>query len=480
MKLYKLSIFLLTVLVASSCKKLIDIPETDLIAGEISLKTVTNNEAAIIGAYGGLSTEMAILMNSTFSDEVATAGEFYNAQSTHEWLYSSTDVGLRDNFTAINPHYRTIDRVNRVIIRLPNADSTAVGDNVKRARLRGEALFLRAYSHFELFRYYSGNYNADGLGMFYLETPDLEPQGRIKMGEYFQKMNADITEAKTLLPTALTDITRATVAAANALHARIALYQREWANAETYATAAINAVPLATMAQFPGIWTDANAAEQSFRIIRSNNVGARLGSLYRGISANVGGAIQIGTVTWKPSEKLWNSYDQANDVRFSSYLINEPLLVGTSRQAHLIYKYWGTGLATASENVNHVKVYRTGEMYLIRAEARAEQNKITGANSAESDLNALRAARINGYVNEVFATKDAVITAIMNERFKELPYEGHRFWDLKRRGLPVQRLAIDAPSATGATLPANDYRFVLPIPQAEILVNPVIQQNPGY
>jgi hypothetical protein len=38
------------------------------------------------------------------------------------------------------------------------------------------------------------------------------------------------------------------------------------------------------------------------------------------------------------------------------------------------------------------------------------------------------------------ATKDAAITAILEERFKELPFEGHRFWDLKRRNLPVSRL----------------------------------------
>ena len=77
-------------------------------------------------------------------------------------------------------------------------------------------------------------------------------------------------------------------------------------------------------------------------------------------------------------------------------------------------------------------------------------------------------------------TKDVLIDAIMNERFKELPFEGHRFWDAKRRNLPINRLAADARTAASTTLPAGNFRFILPIPNSEILANPKIQQNPGY
>ncbi len=476
-KIIYLFSLLLVMAGVSSCKKLLEIKESDAIAGEAALRTVTFVEQAVIGAYAGLGVEMSILLNSTLSDEVATAGEFYNAATTHEWQYGNTDVGIRDNFTAINPNYTIINRVNTALAALPGADSTKVGDEVKRRILRGEALFLRAYAHFELFRYYCANYDADGLAMPYMETSTIVPQARIKMGPYFQKLNADLTEAKGLLPNNLTDLNRATVAAANALHARVALYQRDWVNAETYASAVISAVPLASRANFPGIWTDANTNEVVMRLIRTTQVGGRIGSLFRGVSAN---ASNVGTVTWRPSNKLWDSYDQANDVRFTSYLRDEPLLTAASRQSRVVFKYWGTGIATTNENVNNGKVFRVAEMYLIRAEARAEQNKVSGANSAESDLNTLRAARINGYTNEVFSNKDAVITAIITERFKELPFEGHRFFDLKRRGLPVQRLVSDAPNAGATTLSANNFRFTLPIPQVEMLANPLMVQNAGY
>jgi hypothetical protein len=479
MKLNKIIIAALSLSIASvSCKKLLTVPETDLIAGETALSTITFAEQAVIGVYQAMNVEMDILLNSVFADEVAKS-EFYNAVTTHEWQYGPADVGLRDSYTGIAWQYRIVNRANVVLAALPGSDSTKVGDEVKRVRLKGEALFLRAFAHFEAFRYYCGNYDPAGLAMPYMEVSSLEPTPRIKMDVFFQKLNADLVAAKSLVPNNLTDVDRVTVAAVAGLQARVALYTRDWVNAETFASEYINAVPLASAAQFPGIWTDANAAEQAFRLKRTATIGGRIGSLFRGTSASAtaGG---IGLVTWKPSEKLWSSYDQVNDVRFASYLKDEPILSGGGRPSRLIQKYAGTTYATATENVANGKPFRTGEMYLIRAEARAEQNKFTGANSAESDINALRAARITGYVNVVFASKQAAIDAMMLERFKELPYEGHRFFDLKRRGLGVDRLAADAPSAAGTSLAAGNFRFVMPIPLPEITTNPLMAQNPGY
>lgn len=458
-----------------SCKKVIDVKETDLIAGEVALQTVNNNHQAIIGAYAGLNLEMAILWNAVVSDEVRVS-EFYNSATVHEWQYGPTDVPIRDAFTAINPLYRVIDRVNRVLQALPEATATAgASDEALRTRLKGEALFLRAFAHFELVRYYSGNYDPNGLAMTYMEVPSLGNTTRTTMGPYFQKIIADVTEAKNLLPAGVPDVYRANKVAAAGLQARVALYMRDWQNAVTYSTEYINAIPLATQANFRGIWTDANNDELAFKLRRTSAIGGRVGSLFRGTSAS---STNIGTVTWRPSDKIWNSYDQVNDVRFSSYFKTEPLLVAAGRPARLIKKYEGGPYGTPTENVADVKVFRTAEMYLIRAEAKAELNDLAGATQ---DINTLRAARITGYVPiATFASKQDAIDAIMLERFKELAYEGHRFWDLKRRNLPVNRLPADAPNTSSVTLPAGNFRFTLPIPQSEINANPTMQQNPGY
>ncbi|HNR73424.1 MAG TPA: RagB/SusD family nutrient uptake outer membrane protein [Cyclobacteriaceae bacterium] len=479
-KIYSFLLLALSVMWSSSCSDYLDFKETDLIAGDVALKTVANNESAIMGAYGGVDNLMGVLLNSVFSDEVKTAGEFYNASTTHEWKYGPADVGLRDSYTAIDPQYRVIDRVNRVLALIDNADSTRVGDNTLRNRLRGEALFLRAYAHFELYRFYGAKYSPTGLAMPYMEAPSMLPQARIATAEYFQKLNRDINDAKALLPNNLTDINRANVAAANGLHARIALYEEKWADAETFATSYIDAVPLATLATFPGIWTDANTAEQAYRIVRTSSMG-RIGSLYRNTSAN---ASNIGTIVWTVSNKLYDSYADT-DIRKAAYFIVDPTLAAANRPnadrpGLIIYKYNGGAYGTTTENLVNSKVMRTSEMYLLRAEARAEQGKITGANSAESDLNTLRANRITDHVDIVLATKDQAITEILTERFKELAFEGHRFWDLKRKGLAVARLAVDAVSADGTTLPAGDFRFALPIPDPEMKANSAMVQNTGY
>ncbi len=475
MKKNKLFIVSFLLMALASCSKVIEVKETDFIGGDIALKTVANNEQGIIGAYGTLNTEMCVLINSTFADEVRVA-DFYNAGTTHEWQFGPADVGLRDNYTAFNLFYRVIDRANRVLAALPNAVSTGAADDALKLKLRGEALFLRAFSHFELYRFYSNTSVSTELAMAYMETPSLEPKARITVGPYFQKLKADLAEAKTLLPSTFTDYFRANKIVVAGLQARAALYLKEYTNAITYSTEFINAIPLASKTEFPGIWTDANNAESAFIIPRTTAT-SRMGSLYRGTSASPS---NIGTITWRPSDKLWNSYDQVNDIRFAAYLKDEPLVPSTRSSTRLVFKYAGPAGSTygsSAENVANQKVMRTGEMYLIRAEARAEGGDLTGSTL---DLNTLRAARINGYVNAVFTAKDALITAILDERFKELAFEGHRFWDLKRRNLPVTRLVQDAPTAASQTLPAGNFRFLLPIPDPEIKANPLIQQNPGY
>ncbi len=131
------------------------------------------------------------------------------------------------------------------------------------------------------------------------------------------------------------------------------------------------------------------------------------------------------------------------------------------------------------ENVVNWKVLRTGEMYLIRAEARALQGGAKEV-SGLADLNELRAARITGYTSAVL-TGQALLDEIALERRKELLGEGHRWFDLKRTTRMINR--TDAvQTSTKTTLAPTAREWVWPIPQAEIDANPNIkaQQSPGY
>ncbi|NVN17658.1 RagB/SusD family nutrient uptake outer membrane protein [Muricauda sp. HICW] len=127
-----------------------------------------------------------------------------------------------------------------------------------------------------------------------------------------------------------------------------------------------------------------------------------------------------------------------------------------------------------------IKVLRAAEVLLNKAEAQFEIDQA----AALATLNILRNARYTSYTGG--ETGQALEDAIQYERRVELSFEGHRFFDLKRRGEAVQRSNNgDLADGSGTppeilTLPAGDYRFQLPIPIDEINANPNMAQNPNY
>ena len=132
------------------------------------------------------------------------------------------------------------------------------------------------------------------------------------------------------------------------------------------------------------------------------------------------------------------------------------------------------------------KPFRLSEMYLVAAEAAAQNN-----GDASPYLNALMAKRITGYMDANYPAATAM-TTIKAERQRELLGEGFRMSDLrrwnegfKRDGNHVENPALnDFIVAAGANLgyAADDYRFTWPIPKTEMDSNPNLagQQNPGY
>ncbi len=174
-----------------------------------------------------------------------------------------------------------------------------------------------------------------------------------------------------------------------------------------------------------------------------------------------------GAAVFGASDKLIGEYDRSNDIRYSTYF--QPSVGAPGDTSFIISKYPGSS--------KDIKVVRLSEIYLDMAEGYAHQNQLAAATDT---LNALRRARIKNYTNAVFADTTAVLRAISDERFKELCFEGFRFFDLKRNSQAVNRNATDVQNLLWQNLPAGDHRFALPIPQHEIFANPGMVQNPGY
>jgi hypothetical protein len=68
---------------------------------------------------------------------------------------------------------------------------------------------------------------------------------------------------------------------------------------------------------------------------------------------------------------------------------------------------------------------------------------------------------------------------IRDERRAELSLEGHRYFDLKRWRIAVEKLdGMEVPG--GATMVFRPENYYLPFPQNEIDRNPELEQNIGY
>ena len=100
---------------------------------------------------------------------------------------------------------------------------------------------------------------------------------------------------------------------------------------------------------------------------------------------------------------------------------------------------------------------------------------------SNADLASVRSNRIIGYVHVPLPDKPTLLDAVYLERYKELCYEGQRYFDLRRRSLPIVRDVSDIGGiSTSQTLLSTDGHYLLPIPAQEVLANPNIGQNPGF
>lgn len=452
------------VLLGAGCKKQLDQQPTDSFSDTNAFISIGDVQQGALEAYNRYGTYTnAIYINSLLSDEAKlgldNAGQ---GTLTYRLQFGSDPTTGGDVTTLWNGYYSLIDQVNRVLPFVPTVTATAAQEP-RRNIIKGQLLALRAIAHFGLLQAYSKNYSPSEIGVpLMLQSNPLGQPARNTMGEVMTQIETDLTDAKALLPavtpTTFSDtvMNRVNIAA---YQARIALYKGDFANAATFATEVItaNVKPLVTGTAFAGIWTDANTNETLFRVRYPTSTA--IGALY---------TTTQGQYYIEPSSKLVASYS-ATDIRKAAYIGTGP--AGNN----YVNKHY---TSSRGGRVVDLKAIRIAEVYLIRAEALAKQ-PTPNLVGAAADLNAVRAQRITGYVDETFGTAGALVTAVLEERFKELAFEAHRFFDLKRNNLPLQRNASDA-SAAWQTLPAGDNRFVLPIPRTELNANKNIVQNPGY
>lgn len=466
-------------LTQNSCKKII---EVDVPVTNVNALNVYNNDATasavLTGIYTKLSNDNGFLSAGGFSSISLFAGlsadeiALYNFNDNSYLSYYRNEI----NSKSILPDYwNTIYPV--VFISNSAIEGLQASTNLTpslKQQLLGEARFIRAFCYFYLVNLY-------GDVPLALST-DWKVNSlltRTSSEVVYKQVIKDLIEAQSLLSDkylmgdAMTpcapgaeERVRPCKSAATALLARAYLYVGDWNNAEQQATNVISKSTVYDTVPLNKVFLK-NSKEAIWQIQPTAT----------GVQSNTGeGMIFVlpdtgPNTTTNPvylSDGIVNDFE-ANDRRRNEWVGS---VTPTPGYTYYFPNKYKIGLVLTSTQEYGV-IFRLAEQYLIRAEARAQLNKIS---EAQNDLNIIR--KRAGLPNTVANDKNSLLSAILHERRVELFTEwGHRWFDLKRTG------NIDVVMNTAATTKGGtwaSYKAWFPIPQTDMNKNPKLVQNMGY
>lgn len=453
-------------MVTSCSESFLELTPQQGVSDTEALTNIEDFNSSITGVYNEISSSdyygrYMIMIPDVMADDVKQ-----NSQANRIIFYAEHVVNVSDaNASATwTDMYQAINAANQII----NSDvEVPAGIQSEKDHIIGEAHALRGLIYFDLVRFFAQHYSFTsgashpGVPLVLTFDPSNKP-ARNTVNEVFDQVISDMTMAISLMDSDSRGGNSNTLSSTSvkALLSRVYLYKEDWSNAEEMASAVIGTSEYSLVANdsYSDLWTQDNSSESIFEIsmTESDNVGANgsIGGLY----------LEDGFGDYLPSNDVVSLYDPA-DVRFSVFTIDD-FLSGVYAP-YRMEKYPGIS------GFDNIKVMRLAELYLIRAEARAEMGNDSGA---QQDLNIVR-QRALSIAPDNTDTGQALKDAIFLERRLELCFEGQRLWDLMRKMKDVVR--TDCTSLT-CLIPYASNSVVLPIPQIETDINPNIEQNPGY
>lgn len=431
-----------------SCKKFVDTP---LPINQIPTSSVFVSDKNLIAALDGVYGTLANAFLGTYTYAPYFSDEIFNPNATTLSADAQQNTyNAEEDYGYFSNDYKVIYNANSILEALQQPSSQLTPSLVNQAK--GECLFLRAFSYFDLLNFYgdtplinSTNVNVNAL------------MGRTPTAIVYQSMINDLKTAQGLLTDTYPTTFRWRVNAqvVNSLLAKVYLYTSDWKDAELAATTVINS-PLYSMA------TDVN----SVFLAGSNET---LWQLYNLTGLNNLSLTYVPSVTttvnYRVRDSLRLSFDPA-DKRLTSWIKN-----GTGPASVYYYPYkYKLRSAVTGNNAEYQIEFRLAELYLIRAEALAEENRIS---DGLNDVYVIR-KRAGLPIALAISSQAQLLTLIYQERRKELMFENNNRWfDLKRSG--------QAQAVLSAIKPIFNMRsLLLPIPNTIIASNPNLGQNNGY
>lgn len=468
MKKYILLVLVLTIAI-TSCDNRLDTFPSSTVAAEESFRNEGDFTNAIRGGYlamlNGSYYGGAMQSRDVLTDNLIISREGrLSQQARYDWNYDQNSGSFH-----LTASYAVIRNVNNILTNIDNLTAGEFKNNV-----RAEALAMRALAHFDIIKYYGeiptqSSGSGATLGMPYITVADINdlPSRDLNVDEFYQKIVDDLTTAAGLINTS-NGVYQIGSDAVNGILANVYLHMGKMEEAIIAANKVTT--PVAPRSSFTGVWNDSTKDGVIFALRNDDNTAVGLGVPY----SQTAGGIKSEYV---PDYAFYQLYE-SDDIRLTAYF--ETSLFGGLNYNH-VTKWYSSVIATSLGNVD-AKIVRAAEVMLIKAEAYAS---LTQDGLALIALDAVRSKRYSGF-SSGGETGQALKDAIQLERRLELAFEGSRFTDLKRFGLPVERSSFghladgSGVPADVLVLPAGDHHFNLPIPVAELNSNPNMMQTTGY
>lgn len=446
MKMNKIIIACLLSLLSACGDKFLDVkPDKALLVPETlsDIQALLDNNDNVINISPGL-TEVS-------ADNYATTDAAYNALRTDlektAYIWSNQSEQL-SNVADWDVPYKQILYANVGLEALDKVSKNPLNSSEINS-LKGAALFIRTHAMYNLAQEFAAPYDMKSASQLpgipiRLSSNVNERKGRGTIDETYSQMIADLKQAEELLPAASNFKSRPTKAAAYGLLARIYLQMDNYENAGSATNSALllngklmdyNSLDVAAARPFPVALPNAN--EEVVYHTRMQ-VYTLLSSTASAIDAS-----------------LYNSY-HSNDLRKTAFFMSRAGGIFTFK-GH----YTGSGDTFGG--------IATDELYLIRAECYARKGN---SSEAMKDLNTLLEKRWKKGTFSPFtaANADDALKQILIERRKELVFRGIRWSDLRRLNKDPKFAVTLTRKVNGETftLPPNDKRYTLLIPQREI------------
>jgi len=436
----------------TSCSDLLDTEPNDLLTNEVVLQDVEGVQGVLNNAYNQLRS-VDYLQRNFIVQAGALADNIKQTINNTSRLNGISNNQPFAHFTFWESAYKVITSANFVISGVNNFDASVAQEDSD--QLLAEAHFLRAIAHFDLVRVYARNpnfSNGENLGIPIVTEPVADPSqsfpSRNTSVEVYSQIINDLNTSAGLITRNQTAST-VSESAIHALLSRVYLYQGDWASAASAASTAIDLVGFdIENNNYTNIFSQASETIFGLNFLPNENPGLN-GSLQGLFFVNPSNGIGYGDFVVR--EDLLKLYGE-NDVRKNDFIAT----VKSGENVHFIGKYLGYG---GEFGLDQIPLIRLSEVYLNRAEALAENDDLSGA---LSDLNKIRNRA--GLSNFTSSIKQEVIDAILLERRLELAFEGHRWFDLKRRGLDIPKGIQNIDCQTECTIPNNNYRILANIP----------------